>query len=139
MASLPLGAVYLNDHYINHDPPTADELNRLRCGIKSILKQHGEMENFASGATIIGTAGTISTLAAIDLGLPAYNPDKINGHMLTVGAINRIVTLLSSSTLNNRRNIPGLEQGREDIIMTVAVVAQVIMEHFAATSMLVSD
>ena len=87
----------------------------------------------------IGTAGTITTLAAIDQGLVTYDPRRINRYVLTREALDEIVQRLETSTLAERRTIRGLEKGREDIILAGALIAQEIMKKFGYTSMLVSD
>jgi exopolyphosphatase/guanosine-5'-triphosphate,3'-diphosphate pyrophosphatase len=139
LASLPLGAVYLTDRYLKNEPPTAKEMEQLKCVVKDTLEQHDAITKSGTGGTFIGTAGTITTLAAMDLSLSEYDADKINGHILTKRTVDSIVRKLAASTLEERRAIPGLEQGREDIILAGAVVAQEIMERFGFTTMLVSD
>jgi exopolyphosphatase/guanosine-5'-triphosphate,3'-diphosphate pyrophosphatase len=139
MASLPLGAVYLTDRYIKNDPPTPAEIEQIRHAVKAILEEQGGMMKSGLAKYFIGTAGTITTLAAMDLRLAEYDPDKINGHTLSRETVNAIVRKLGASTLNVRRSIPGLEAGREDIIFAGAVVTQEIMERFGFTTMVVSD
>ncbi len=137
--SLPLGAVYLTDRYIKSDPPAPAEMAVLRRAVKDILDQHRDIMKPGPGKAFIGTAGTITTLAAMDLGLSEYDPRKINGHTLGRETVNEIVRRLAAITLKERRSIPGLEKGREDIILAGAVVTQEIMERSGFTSMVVSD
>jgi exopolyphosphatase/guanosine-5'-triphosphate,3'-diphosphate pyrophosphatase len=139
MASLPLGAVYLTDRYIKNDPPTLQETALLRRAVKDILEEYGGMMKPGPGKALVGTAGTITTLAAMDLRLAEYDPDKINGHTLSRETVNAIVRKLSVSTLKKRRSMPGLDKGREDIILAGAVVTQEVMERFGFTTMVVSD
>ncbi len=129
MASLPLGAVYLTDRYIKNDPPAPREIALLRRAVSDILEQQGGMIKSGPGKALVGTAGTITTLAAMDLGLAEYDAGRINGHTLTRETVNAIVRKLIASSLKERRAIPGLEAGREDIILAGAVVTQEIMEH----------
>ena len=68
-----------------------------------------------------------------------YHPDRINGYVLQKAALDRMVDRLSSSTLVQRRRIPGLEPGREDIILAGAMIAQEIMARCSARELLVSD
>jgi exopolyphosphatase / guanosine-5'-triphosphate,3'-diphosphate pyrophosphatase len=88
---------------------------------------------------LVGTAGTITTLAAIDQGLDGYDPARINRSALTRDSIDRIVDTLSMSSLEQRRTIRGLEPGREDIIFAGAVILQEIIRWFGYASVLVSD
>jgi exopolyphosphatase/guanosine-5'-triphosphate,3'-diphosphate pyrophosphatase len=139
IASLPLGAVYLTDRYLKNDPPTPAETALLRRAVKDILEEHDEVMKPGPGKAFIGTAGTITTLAAMDMRLAKYDPDKINGHILSRETVSAIVRKLTASTLKERRSIPGLEAGREDIILAGAIVAQEVMKRFGFTTMVVSD
>jgi exopolyphosphatase/guanosine-5'-triphosphate,3'-diphosphate pyrophosphatase len=138
-ASLPLGAVYLTERFLRHDPPSGDELLRLRDAVRRELENAGRMLRFDSVTQLAGTAGTITTLAAMDQRMAAYDPERINRTRLSRDTIDALVKALGSSTLEERRAIPGLESGREDIILAGAVVAQEIMERAGAGEMLVSD
>ncbi len=143
--SLALGAVYLAERCVAADPPAADELALLRRVIRAELdraEERGPALTPGAGqrpGTLIGTAGTITTLAAMDRGMVTYGPAGINGSVLTRTALDRIVETLVSSTLIERRTLAGLEQGREDIILPGAFIAQELMERYGYKEMLVSD
>jgi exopolyphosphatase/guanosine-5'-triphosphate,3'-diphosphate pyrophosphatase len=140
MASIPLGAVYLTERFLRNDPPLREEMDTLRKVVCNELNAWDrEAIRRPSVATVAGTAGTITTLAAMDLALAEYDPSRINGYILTRAALDRLVEMLSVSSLEARRRIAGLESGREDIILAGAVVAQEIMGRFGASEMLVSD
>ena len=137
--SLPLGAVYLTERFILHDPPSGEELERLRRSVREALEQQSVLLRPGPACVFVGTAGTITTLAAMDRKLAVYDPDQINRSMLTRSTIEGMVRMLSESTLKERRDLPGLERGREDIILAGAIVTQEIMERFGFTTILVSD
>jgi len=139
MLSLPLGAVYLTERFIVHDPPSREELELLRRMVRAELSMHDKILGQYPAGILIGTAGTVTTLAAMEQELKEYDPDKINRFILSRTAIDGIVALLSRSMLKERKNIPGLESGREDIILAGAIVAQEIMERYGHTVMVVSD
>ncbi len=136
--SLPLGAVYLTERFIKHDPPSEGEMDRLRHSIGAELAKLGPMAGYNAGV-LAGTAGTITTLAAMEQKLTRYDPDRINRSTLSRVSVDAMVRTLSESTLEKRRGIPGLERGREDIILAGAVVTQEIMERFGFRTILVSD
>ena len=138
-ASLPLGAVYLTERFIKHDPPSLDEITLLRRAIKESLEEHSAGITPDPDAVFVGTAGTITTLAAMDQRLAQYDPDTINRYPMARTSIDAIVVKLCTSTLAQRRSFPGLEQGREDIILAGAVVTQEIMKRFGFQTMIVSD
>jgi exopolyphosphatase/guanosine-5'-triphosphate,3'-diphosphate pyrophosphatase len=137
--SLALGAVYLTERFIVHDPPSREELELLRRVVRTELRRYDKALGLSPAGVLIGTAGTVTTLAAMEQELSEYDHEKINQFILTREAIAGIVRVLSRSTLKERKNIPGLEQGREDIILAGAIVAQEIMERYGYTMMVVSD
>jgi exopolyphosphatase/guanosine-5'-triphosphate,3'-diphosphate pyrophosphatase len=144
-ASLDLGAVYLTERFLKHAPPPAEDLRELRRSIGTVLDAW-EAEHLrplgltaASQDALAGTAGTVTTLAAMAQKLTRYVPERINGYHLTRPALDGIVEELSRATVEERRNMPGLERGREDIILAGAVIAQEIMERCGRAEMLVSD
>jgi exopolyphosphatase / guanosine-5'-triphosphate,3'-diphosphate pyrophosphatase len=139
IASLSLGAVYLHDQFIKHDPPTPEELARLRDYVHEELNATEGILLPVRNSICIGTAGTITTLAAMSLGLVQYVAEKINRVVLTREFISTTVTNLEALTLEERKKIRGLESGREDIILSGAIIAQEIMKRFGFYSMAVSD
>ncbi len=145
MTSIPLGAVYLTERFLRNDPPLREEMDSLRRVVSKELdawerESHRRRDvRSSSCATVAGTAGTITTLAAMDQALTEYDPTRINGFILTRSSLDRLVNMLSVSALDARRTIAGLEAGREDIILAGAVVAQDIMGRCGARQMLVSD
>jgi exopolyphosphatase / guanosine-5'-triphosphate,3'-diphosphate pyrophosphatase len=139
IASLSLGAVYLTERFIKHDPPSEDDLVSMRALIRGELDMRfRELRNSLSGL-FIGTAGTITTLASIKLGLETYDPVRINGCTLTREDVDEMVRKLSRLTREERKTVRGLDPGREDIIIAGAVIAQELMARFRRISMLVSD
>lgn len=137
--SLQIGAVYLTDAFIRHDPPGPDELNALKDSVRVRLGSFDSQIGHRIPGSLIGTAGTITTLAAMDQGLDDYDPERINDYILTRKAIDRMVSRLSRMTLHERRSIKGLEPGREDIILAGAIVVQEIMHRYGYDRMKVSD
>lgn len=139
IASLPLGAVYLADRFIKNDPPSPDDLARLRHSVREELDASAGTLQPAVNCICIGTAGTIATLAAIAQGLDKYDPEKINRSILTREFINAAVLKLEASTLEDRKKIRGLETGREDIILSGSIIAQEIMHCYGFDSLVVSE
>lgn len=139
VTSLPLGAVYLTERFIKHDPPLPEEMESMRRMVRETLDRQCAGIQPGTDAVFVGTAGTITTLASIDQCLAVYDPDKINGHRMAKETIDGIVRKLTASTLKERRAIPGLEHGREDIILSGAVITQEIMDRFGFAMMVVSD
>jgi len=139
IVSLPLGAVYLSERFIRHDPPDGNELDLMRATIRRELEKIKGETLPTEGSIFAGTAGTITTLATMVQGLETYDPERINGTVLDRESIDTIIDTLVHITLAERSSIRGLEAGREDIILAGAVVTQEIMNHFGYSSLIVSD
>lgn len=145
VASYHLGAVYLTERCIVHDPPHAAELERIRSEVRTELDAWERERLLPLGikagdaGLLAGTAGTVTTLAAMDLRLTTYDQGRINGHRLNRASLDRIVDDLGRRSVTERRNLPGLERGREDIILAGAIIAQELMDRCRADAMLVSD
>jgi exopolyphosphatase / guanosine-5'-triphosphate,3'-diphosphate pyrophosphatase len=139
IASLPLGAVYLAERFVQHDPPAKHEIELLKHTIREAVRPHAVGINRGAYKILAGTAGTITTIAAMDQCLVEYDPGKINGYLVTRNTIDGIVEKLIGSTLDERQAMPGLEQGREDIMLPGAIIAQEIMSSFCFSSLIVSD
>ena len=88
---------------------------------------------------LVGTAGTMTTIAAIDQGLTVYDPQKITGHRISRSALEKIHFHLRSIPVEERRGVPGLEKGREDLIIAGAVVALNLLEVFGLETLMAVD
>ena len=148
ITSISLGVVYLAENLIRSDPPTSRELSYLRKNIKDCLQQldftkdifcNKSSSTTSTQCSLIGTAGTVTTIAAIDQQMERYDPLKINNHRLSRETIENIYHQLSCSSLAARRAIPGLEEGRETVIVPGAAIVLEIMDHFRFNQITVSD
>jgi len=138
-----LGVVHLSEKYIKKDPVNDEELKALENVIADKIKNVKDEINTAfsipHSALLIGTAGTVTTLAALDLNLYPYAPKKINGYILKLKNVKKLLDRFKKMPLKERRNIPALEKGREDLIIPGAVIVIKTMEIFGFDSMIVSD
>jgi len=103
-----------------------------------IDRLRGELPGL-EGAQLVGTAGTVTTLAAIDLALVTYDRQKIQGHCLRLARVIELLDRLAALPLRERRGIPGLEPGRADIILAGAAILAVSMERLGHHELQVSD
>lgn len=138
--SMEMGVVHLTENYLKTDPPSKEELNAMENEIKAVIAKLKDLVNrLLPPAVFVGTAGTITTLAAIDQGLEKYDPEKINNYILSYGTIKKIYQHLASLPLKQREKILSLEKGREDIIIPGAAIALKAMEAFGFDKITVSD
>ncbi len=137
LLSLDLGAVTLSEKYLHSDPPTLDEMKQLKDEIASALSKI--VHHFPERCRFSGTAGTVTTLAAIDQAMIHYDPNKINHYLISRARIAQILENLSTLPKEKRRNIPGLEKGREDIIIAGTMILLKVMDLFDYDPLHVSD
>jgi exopolyphosphatase/guanosine-5'-triphosphate,3'-diphosphate pyrophosphatase len=137
--STGLGVVKLTEEFVKSDPVTDKELEGLKNAIEKEIKGLKDSLNSPANAAFVGTAGTITTLAAIDQNLTLYNPLCINNYILKKKSVDRIFDNLKSMTIEERLNIPALEKGREDLIIAGTAIVLSVMEEFGFREMTVCD
>ncbi|MFQ5597686.1 MAG: hypothetical protein ACE5GK_06510 [Nitrospiria bacterium] len=135
--SIDLGAVPLTEKYLRSDPADPLEVAALQKRIKGELEK--ACTRFPKRCCLIGTGGTITTLAAIDQRLTRYDPRHINRYALTDAAVIEILENLAKIPLAARRQVSGLERGREDLIVAGGWILKTVMEHLGHDLLYVSD
>ncbi|HEX5586615.1 MAG TPA: exopolyphosphatase, partial [Acidimicrobiia bacterium] len=93
----------------------------------------------ADAATLVGLAGTVTTVAAIELGIPEYDPERIHHFRLTRAAAEDVFRTLATESAAERAHNPGLEAGRVDVIVGGAIVLVSVMRVLGFDEMLVSE
>jgi exopolyphosphatase / guanosine-5'-triphosphate,3'-diphosphate pyrophosphatase len=140
LCSVDIGCVRLTEQFLHSDPPTAEELSQAVSVVRDQLADVGRQLPAARLApTLIGTAGTVWTLAAIELGVDAARSDVIDHFRLTKDAAEDVFRTLATEPVAQRRHNPGLEPGRVDVIVGGAIVVVSVMRHWGFESLLVSE
>lgn len=93
----------------------------------------------ASIDVLVGTAGTVTTLSALDLELAVYDPERVHGHRLTRAAVDRLLARLAGLTQEQRAVLPCLEPGRADLIIPGTAIVIATMERFRVEELIVSE
>lgn len=135
--SLPLGVVRLAEGKADV-ASMLDKIGRELTGLGERLSLRGLWDRL-KGATLVGTAGTATTLAAISLSMTEYDYRRVNNHVLTLDEIRRIFEMLLPLSPPERLEIPGLEKGREDLIIAGSLITIRTMELMGFERMTVSD
>jgi exopolyphosphatase/guanosine-5'-triphosphate,3'-diphosphate pyrophosphatase len=135
--STELGSVRLTERFLPSDPPTEDELDTLGAATRSVLAE--QVPETLTARRAIGVAGTITSLAALDLGLVEYDRDRVHGHRLGDAAVKAQLERLAALPVAERRRVPGLEPERAPVIVAGAVVLREIMRHFGLASIEASE
>ncbi len=137
--SIDIGVVRLCERLLHHDPPTDDEVRQAREWVARETKAAiADMGNYQT-ATFVGTAGTITSLAAMAQKLPSYEPARIHNYKLLLSPIQTLEQTLLSRNKADRVGLPGLEKGREEVIAAGAIIIRMIMETLGVSNVLVSD
>jgi exopolyphosphatase/guanosine-5'-triphosphate,3'-diphosphate pyrophosphatase len=130
--SLDIGSVRLTERHLPSDPPTATELESCAAAVRSELPDvHPERA--------IGVAGTITSLAALDLDLAEYDSNRVHGHRMSVWGIERQLQRLASLPLAERRRLPALDPERAPVIVAGAVILREVLRHAALGEIEVSE
>ena len=137
--SIDIGVVRLCERLLHHDPPTDGEVRQAREWVgretKAAVADMGDYQT----ATFVGTAGTITSLAAMAQKLSTYEPARIHNYQLQLSTIQEIEQTLLSRNKADRAGLPGLEKGREEVIAAGAIIIRTIMETLGMSAVLVSD
>lgn len=137
--SIDIGVVRLCERLLTHDPPTDVEVHQAREWVARETKAAvAGMGNYRQ-ATFVGTAGTITSLAAMAQKLPDYEPARIHNYRLNLQKICELEQTLLSRTKAERVDLPGLEKNREEVIAAGAIIIKTVMETLDQDECLVSD
>jgi exopolyphosphatase/guanosine-5'-triphosphate,3'-diphosphate pyrophosphatase len=132
--STDLGSVRLTERFLESDPPTTGELEGLAGAIRSVLEEHD-----LSASQGIGVAGTVTSLAALDLGLVEYDAERVHGHRMSEKAVKTQLERLAALPLAERREVPGLEPERAPVIVAGAAILLEVMRHLGLEEIEVSE
>ena len=128
--SIDVGSVRLTERHLHSDPPAPGALAAAAREVRKLLPQ---LE--PTGA--IGVAGTITTLAALELG--GYNTERVHGFQRSLAAAERQLERLASLPLSERRELPGLEPERAPVIVGGALIVCTVLDHYGLQGLEVSE
>jgi exopolyphosphatase/guanosine-5'-triphosphate,3'-diphosphate pyrophosphatase len=134
--SLDIGSVRLFERHVTGDPPRADELARVRADIEGALATAPKPDG---AATLVGVAGTVTTLASIALELDVYDSARVHGARLTRATVSALAASLARLPLADRRALTGLDPRRADVIVVGAAIVDAVMAWRAQDELVVSD
>jgi exopolyphosphatase / guanosine-5'-triphosphate,3'-diphosphate pyrophosphatase len=138
-ASLQAGTVRHTERYLRSDPPDPGELDALASDVRSLIDAELTGAAIATASEGIAVAGTPTSLAAIDQELDPYDPERVHGYRLPLDSIQRMCSLLSSKTLEERLEVTGLHPGRAPTIPAGVVILIQVMRAFGLKEVEVSE
>lgn len=133
--SYDLGVVKLCDMFDFKNSTDEKTIHNIKDIVTDKIK-YIPGENFD---VLIATAGTATTVAAIDMKLSDYDYKKVNNYKVSLKNLKTIISDLCSKTLQERKDITGLEPGRADLIVPGSVILKTVMEHFNFKEVVISD
>ena len=134
--SLNVGAVRFTEQYLSQMPVAAEKLAEAQAQIKKELSEGG-----VSGPVkfLVGMGGTVTSMASVKHKMAKYDPDVIQGSTLTLDDINAQIADYAAKTLDQRREIVGLQPKRADVILAGACIVKAVLELTGAKELTVSD
>ena len=138
--SVDMGSVRFFEKFLLNDPPKPEELSAAiqvaRLHLDDIDR---ELPLIGKANSLVGVAGTITTIAAVEIGLEPYDPEVIDGFRLTRQAAEDVFRTLATESLSDRQHNPGLEPARADVIVAGCCILVAIMRHWELEECLVRE
>jgi exopolyphosphatase / guanosine-5'-triphosphate,3'-diphosphate pyrophosphatase len=138
--SVDVGCVRLTEKFLDHDPPLPEELTACISFTDAYLDDvMREIPGSAEARTLVGLAGTVTTVAAVEIGLATYDRDAIHHFVLTRDAAEDVFRTLATESRADRIHNPGLEEARADVIVGGCCVLVALFRRFGFDEMIVSE
>jgi exopolyphosphatase/guanosine-5'-triphosphate,3'-diphosphate pyrophosphatase len=137
--SVDVGCVRLTERHLHADPPAADQVERTEADLRAALDDVRTEVPVAEAATLVGLAGSVTTVAALAMGLPEYDAAAIHGSRISVADVRRVTADLLAATRDRRAAEPVMHPGRVDVIGAGALVLRVVMDEFGFDEVVVSE
>jgi exopolyphosphatase/guanosine-5'-triphosphate,3'-diphosphate pyrophosphatase len=134
--SFDVGSVRLTERSISNDPPLPAELEAIATTLTQAFRTVPEV---APNVAPVGVAGTVTTLAAVALGIDPYDGTRVHGANLSTATLRKTVFDLAAMNVAQRRAVPGIEPKRADVIVAGGLIAIALLDHWRAESLTVSD
>ncbi|HSJ19723.1 MAG TPA: Ppx/GppA phosphatase family protein [Nocardioidaceae bacterium] len=135
--SLDIGSVRMTERHLRSDPPTRDEIASAAGEITAAVATSGVP--LGEARTVIGVAGTITTVAAGVLDLEEYDRSAIDRSVLSLADVHSLTERLLAMTVEERRGLPYMHPGRADVIGAGALILDEVLRRTSVDSLLVSE
>jgi len=130
----------VTERFLASDPPTPTELKSAEAMVNELLSEVVTDEpRFLNARRLVGLAGTVSTLAALHVGLDEYDRDRLHHSVLTADNVNDWYRTLAAEVREARLDRAGMVVGREDVIVGGAMILALVMARFGFDECLVSE
>ena len=137
--SVDVGCVRMTERHLHDDPPTAEQVATARRDVEAAVRRAGETVPLAEARTLVGLAGSVTTVAAMALGLTTYDRDRIHHSRIPSTDVHDVARTLLAMTHEQRAALPFMHPGRVDVIGAGALVLAVVLENVPVDEVLVSE
>ena len=134
--SVNLGSVRITENYLKADPVSAED---VKAAIAQIDKEFAEAGVEGSPKKLVGMGGTVTSMGAVKHKMVKYDPDVIQGSTRTRADIEEQIKEYSSRTVEQRKELPGLQPKRADVILAGACILKVITDRLGCDALTISD
>jgi len=137
--SFDVGSVRLTERHFRGDPPSTAEMAAARADVRAVFGDLRAAVGGAEAVVPVGIAGTMTTLAAVELGLATYDGARVHGHTMSRRALEGVAARLAAAPLEARRRVTGMEPKRADVIVAGALLALETVAGLGVEQVRVSD
>jgi exopolyphosphatase / guanosine-5'-triphosphate,3'-diphosphate pyrophosphatase len=137
--SMDVGCVRMTERHLRSDPPRADQIEATVADLRDALRRATAEVPVADAAAFVGVAGTVTTIVAIALDLPAYDPAAIHGTSISYEQVADVTSQLLMMTRSERAALPVMHPGRVDVIGGGALVLRTLLEEVGADAVIASE
>ena len=137
--SMDVGCVRMTERHLRDDPPTAEQIAATIADVRAATEEARSDVPLDADLTFVGVAGTVTTVAAIALGLDRYDADAIHGSRITAAAVADVTERLLGMTHAERAALPVMHPGRVDVIGGGALVLRTLVEETGVDAIVASE
>jgi exopolyphosphatase/guanosine-5'-triphosphate,3'-diphosphate pyrophosphatase len=137
--SVDVGSVRMTERHLADDPPTSAQVAAARADVEAAVRLAGETVPLSEARTLVGLAGSVTTVAAMALDLPEYQPDRIHHAHVPADDVRRVAQRLLTMTHDERAALPFLHPGRVDVIGAGALILAVVLDHVPVDEVVISE
>jgi exopolyphosphatase / guanosine-5'-triphosphate,3'-diphosphate pyrophosphatase len=137
--SVNIGCVRMTERHLRSDPPTATEIAAAERDITAAVDRALAAVGGDIARTLIGLAGSVTTVTALALGLPSYDAERIHHARASYDAVAKVTADLLAASVAERRALPVMHPGRADVIGAGALILRIIMERSGQQTVIASE
>jgi exopolyphosphatase/guanosine-5'-triphosphate,3'-diphosphate pyrophosphatase len=137
--SVDIGCVRMTERHLHSDPPTSEEVAAARADVDAALDGAAATVDMSRAATLVGLAGSVTTVTALALDLPGYDPGRIHHARVPATAVHAVTEELLAMSRDRRAALPVMHPGRVDVIGAGALILDAVVRHAGVEAVVASE